>query len=102
MLKDGKYPGIHNDLYGGMTDVGAIIRDAWTIGVLPEPETCEGWSVEPIQNLYESVHKAWEPYQHRPFLLPPDIKQNYIRIQQAAVQPARELGWDPPTEAEDA
>lgn len=98
-LTNGRYPGIHNDLFGGMTDVGAIIRDAWALGVLEESETCEGWSMSQILNLNEAVHKAWEPYQHMTFLLPPEIKENYMRIQQAALQRARELGWAPPMEA---
>jgi hypothetical protein len=100
MLKDGKYPGINNDLFGGMTDVGAIIRDAWALDVLPETETCEGWGVGQIQILYEQVCKAWEPYQHMPFLLPPEIKEKYIRIQDAASRRARELGWEPPMESD--
>lgn len=99
MRKDEKYPGIHNDLFGGMTDVGKIIRDAWALGVLPETETCEGWNLGQIRDLNEKVYAAWEPYQHMTFLLPPELKQNYIRIQEAAAKRARELGWEPPMES---
>ena len=101
MSQGGRYPGIYNDLYGGMTDVGGIIRDAWALGVLPETETCEGWTVAQIQALNEKVYKAWEPYQHMPFLLPPEVKENYIRIQEAATRRAREQGWIPPMESDD-
>jgi hypothetical protein len=61
MHRDESHPGIHNDLYGGMTDVGGSIRDPGTLGVLPENETCEGWSVTQILTLFDRVYKAWEP-----------------------------------------
>ena len=53
-----KYPGIHNDQYGGMTPTGSIIKDAWLFGILPETETCEGWTASGIQDLYEKVYAS--------------------------------------------
>ena len=90
-----KYPGIHNDLYGGMTPTGSIIKDAWLFGILPETETCEGWTASGIQDLYEKVYEAWEPYGHMVGLLPDELKQRHREIHDAAVKKARELGWYP-------
>lgn len=89
------YPGIHNDTYGGMTPTGAIIKDAWLFGILPETETCEGWTAAGVQELYEKVYAAWEPYGHMVSLLPDDLKQRHSEIHDAAVQKAREMGWAP-------
>ena len=93
-----RYPGIQDDLYGGMTDIGAIVKDAWALGVLPEEEGCAGWSMAQIQALYDQVHEAWEPYQHVISLLPPEMKDRYLRIHGEATRKARELGWTPPME----
>lgn len=89
------YAGIDKDEYGGMTPVGTIIRDAWVFGILPEHETCEGWSVGQLQNLYEQVHEAWQPYGHLASQLPPELAERHRRIHDAALQRARELGWEP-------
>ena len=58
------YPGINKDDFGGMTDIGKIIRDAWVLGILPETETCEGWDLGRLEVLYDKVHQAWIPYGH--------------------------------------
>lgn len=89
------YPGIHKDLYGGMTPTGNIIRDAWVFGILPEQETCEGWLVGGIEDLYDKVSAAWEPYGHLASRLPPELRERHRRIYEAAVARARELGWEP-------
>ena len=69
-------------------------------GVLPEAESCQGWTPGQIQTLYDKVYQAWEPYQHMPSLLPADLKENYLRIQRKATREAREKGWQPPMEAD--
>lgn len=89
------YPGIHNDRFGGMTDIGRIIRDAWVFGLLPETETCEGWDYGRIESLYDRVHTAWAPYGHLASRLPPELRARHERIYAAALQRARELGWSP-------
>ncbi|MCI0504910.1 MAG: hypothetical protein L0Z73_02250 [Gammaproteobacteria bacterium] len=89
------YEGIHNDYYGGMTPTGSIIKDAWLFELLPEEETCEGWTAAQMQTLYERVYAAWEPYGHMVSLLPDELQQRHQRIHDAAVTRARELGWDP-------
>ncbi|MGD8569744.1 MAG: hypothetical protein PVJ39_16785 [Gammaproteobacteria bacterium] len=90
-----KYVGIHNDSYGGMTPTGSIIKDAWLFEILSESETCEGWSAGQLQELYEKVYAAWEPYGHMISLLPDDLKERHRKIHDAAVEKARQLGWDP-------
>ncbi len=93
-MKQG-YVGIENDMFGGMTDQGRIIRDAWVFGILPEDQGCAGWSAGQIQELYETVHAEWEKYGHIPSQLPPDICARYMRFYEQAVIRAREHGWNP-------
>lgn len=95
MSRNAPYVGIHNDRHGGMTSVGNIIRDAWMFGLLPEEEGCEGWSYDRVEQLYDRVSKAWEPYGHLVSRLPPDLRERHQRIYQQAVQTARAQGWDP-------
>ena len=92
--QDSQYVGINNDLYGGMTDTGKIIRDAWAFELIPETETCEGWLVTGIEDLWRQVNEEWEKYQFSVGALPDDIRQRYMRIQLAAVEHAKSLGWD--------
>jgi hypothetical protein len=95
---DRKYVGIHNDANGGMTDTGKIIRDAWVFGLIPEEETCEGWLVPGIEDLWQKVNAEWEKYGFLVGNLPDELKQKYLRIQQQAVQRARKVGWNPDNE----
>jgi len=89
------YQGIHNDSFGGMTPTGNIIRDAWVFGILPEEEGCEGWLVGGIEDLYDKVSAAWQPYGHLASRLPEELRERHQRIYAAAVARARELGWNP-------
>ena len=89
------YAGIDNDEQGGMTPIGAIIRDAWVFSLIPEHETCAGGSIDRLQKLYDQVHLAWEPYGHLASRLPPELAERHRRIHDAAVRRARELGWNP-------
>ncbi len=89
------YVGINNDLYGGMTPTGTIIKDAWLFDILPQTETCEGWSRGHLQDLYEKVFRAWEPYGHLVSLLPDELKRKHKAIHDEAVKLARDAGWDP-------
>jgi hypothetical protein len=89
------YPGIENDHWGGMTDIGKIIRDAWVFELLPEDQTCDGWDYSRIEMLYDQVHKAWEPYGHLVSQLPSELRERHERIHGEAIRRARELGWDP-------
>ena len=89
------YPGIDNDHFGGMTDAGRLIRDAWVFGILPESETCEGWDYGRLENLYQQVSEAWEPYGHLVSNLPDDLRERHERIHGEAIRLAREQGWPP-------
>lgn len=96
-----RYPGIDQDRYGGMTPTGGIIRDAWVFGILPETETCAGWTPQGIEGLYDKVFLAWEPYGHLVSRLPEALRARHERIYGAAVERARALGWVPPLDRDD-
>ena len=99
-MSDNTYAGVLNDINGGMTPTGTIIRDAWLFDLIPETETCEGWSIGQIQALYDKVSDAWEPYGHMVSLLPPELREKHQRIYDAAIEYARNNGWDPDKEME--
>jgi len=94
------YMGIHNDT-AGLSPTGNIIRDAWVFGILPENETCEGWTLDRIEVVYEKVCAAWEPYGSLASRLPPELRERHTRIYAAAIQRAREQGWNPELGDED-
>ncbi len=101
MGQERTYPGLHHDRFGGMTDIGRVIRDAWVLGILPEGETCEGWAQGRLQRLYEEVHEAWRPYGHLASRLPEDLRERHRRIYDEAVRRAKALGWQPPLESDE-
>jgi hypothetical protein len=94
-MKDKIYAGIDQDPTGAMNPTGNIIRDAWVFGIIPEDQTCAGWTTQGIISLYDKVIKAWEPYGHLVSRLPPELQEKHKRIYDAAIKRARELGWDP-------
>lgn len=87
------YVGLDADSFGGMTPTGTIIRDAQVFGLIPEHETCEGWSVSRIEALYDQVSAAWQPYGHMVSRLPDELRERHRRIYDAAIRRAREMGW---------
>ncbi|MDZ7813838.1 MAG: hypothetical protein U5L74_12350 [Ideonella sp.] len=88
------YAGIDHEEHNGMTMTGRIIRDAWVFGILTEGDGFAGKGVGDLQNLFEAVHKAWEPYGQLPSRLPPDVAQRHTRIHAQAVQRAKAMGWN--------
>lgn len=94
MSKHKLYAGIDNDVHAGMTDIGKIIRDAWMFGIIPESETCTGWDYGRLEQLYDQVHKAWQPFGHMVNRLPPDLRERHERIHSAAIERARKAGWN--------
>lgn len=94
-MRQKNYMGINKDPKGGMNPAGNIIRDSWLFGLIAETETCEGWSMQRIDALYDQVTKEWEKYGHLASNLPPDLREKHARIYSAAIERARELGWDP-------
>lgn len=95
------YVGIDKDAFGGMNPTGNIIRDAWVFGLLPETETCEGWLKSRIEELYNQVDAAWEPYGHMVSLLPPELAERHRRIYDEAIRIGRQKGWDPARDVAD-
>jgi hypothetical protein len=89
------YAGIHKEPNGAMSRTGNIIRDAWVFDLIPESQTCEGWSMGQIEALYDQVSKAWEPHGHMVSNLPDDLRQRHGRIYAEAINNARAQGWDP-------
>jgi hypothetical protein len=89
------YPGLDEDSYGGMTPTGQIVRDAQVFGLIAEDETCVGWSLASIQDLYDKVSDAWRPYGHMVSALPEDLRERHKRIYDAAVEAAKARGWGP-------
>ena len=102
MKQTRKYVGIWNDEQGAMNPTGNIIRDAWVFGIIPESETCEGWSLQGIQELYDKVTTAWEPFGHLVSRLPQELRERHQRIYDEAIRQAREKGWDPNADLENS
>lgn len=101
MDKSKRYPGIHQDPTGAMNPTGNIIRDAWLFGLIPESETCEGWTLQGIDSLYDKVSLEWDKYGHQVSALPPELQERHSRIYTSAMERARELGWNPDLDDED-
>ena len=93
MAKPDRYVGIHNDLFGGMTTIGKVIRDAWVFGVIPETETCEGWNMQGIDALYQKVNAEWDKYGCLVSNLPQELFERHQKIHGEAVEKAKAAGW---------
>ena len=89
------FPGTDKDLEDGISQTGNIVRDAWVFGILPESETCTGWSIQRIFELYDKVSEAWQPYGHLASQLPDELRQRHKRIYDEAIATARSHGWNP-------
>jgi hypothetical protein len=101
MSKPDKYVGINNDINGGMTTIGKIIRDAWVFGLLDESETCEGWNLAGIDSLLDKVTAEWDKYGCLVSQLPPELFERHQKIHGEAVAKARAAGWSGETETDD-
>jgi hypothetical protein len=89
------YAGLNNDVNGGMTMIGNIIRDAWVFGILPETETCEGWEISRIDVIHQQVNTEWDKYGCLVSGLPEDLRERHKRIYSEAITLAKKKGWDP-------
>jgi hypothetical protein len=89
------YEGINNDKYGGMTQLGQIIKDAWAFELLDESETCEGWQLHKIEQLWDQVHKVKHKAGPSVSFWPKEIQERHKRINEQAMKIAREKGWNP-------
>ena len=100
-LPEKKYVGIYNDMFGGMTDTGKIVRDGWIFGLIPETQTCEGWMVQGMQDLWEKVNVKWEEVGFQVSNLSPEVRARFDRIQAEAIDRAKAAGWNPEHDIED-
>lgn len=96
-----RYVGIDNEISGGMTTIGKIIRDAWVFDLIPETETCEGWNLAGIDALLQKVNTEWDKYGCLVSHLPPELAERHKRIHDAAIARAREAGWSGEQETDD-
>jgi hypothetical protein len=87
------YPGLSHEDNFGITLVGRLIRDAWVFDLAPEGSDFAGKSPGEMQNLFEKVHLAWEPYGQLPSRLPPELAQRHARIHGEAIAKAKADGW---------
>ena len=101
MNRPDKYVGINNEVNGGMTTIGKIIRDAWVFELLDESETCEGWNFAGIDALLDKVNKEWDKYGCLVSQLPPELFERHQRIHGEAMIKARAAGWSGETETAD-
>ncbi|MCG6975974.1 MAG: hypothetical protein LJE56_06115 [Acidiferrobacterales bacterium] len=101
MAKPDKYVGINNDVNGGMTTIGKIIRDAWVFNLLPETETCEGWNLGGIDALLQKVNAEWDKYGCLVSHLPDELRQRHEKIHGEAIARAKEAGWTGEVETDD-
>jgi hypothetical protein len=97
-MRQKTYAGIDQDPQGAMNPTGNIIRDAWVFGLIPESETCAGWTLQGIESLYDRVSAEWARHGHLVSRLPPELQERHKRIYDAAVARARQSGWNPELE----
>ena len=101
MARPETYVGIQNEIHGGMTTIGKIIRDAWVFELIPETETCEGWNLNRIDALLQKVNDEWDKYGLRVGHLPPELFERHQRIYTAAQIKAESSGWSGEDEVKD-
>jgi hypothetical protein len=88
-----KYVGIDNDINGGMTAIGKIIRDAWVFQLIEDSQTCEGWNLAGIDALLQKVNNEWDKYGCMVSNLPEALYLRHQIIHGEAVKRAKEVGW---------
>ena len=101
MAKPPTYIGIDQEIHGGMTAIGKLIRDAWVFGVIPETETCAGWNLSRVDELLHKVNAEWDKYGCLVSHLPAELRARHDRIHGEAIKLAREAGWSGEIETDD-
>jgi cytochrome c1 len=101
MKKSDKYVGINNDIQGGMTSIGKIIRDAWVFGLIPEDETCEGWDLGRFEALLQKVDAEWDKYSCMVSNLPAELRERHEKIHGEWIEKAKAAGWSGEAETDD-
>lgn len=100
MDKPKTYVGLENDINGGMTTIGKIIRDAWVFGIVDETETCKDWNLAGIDALLQKVNAEWDKYGCLVSHLPPDLLERHRRIHGEAMEKAKAAGWSGESETD--
>ncbi len=95
------YQGVHNDKYGGMTQLGQIVKDAWAFGLIEESESCEGWPLHKLEELWDKVNEAKRVAGPSVSFWPEDIREKHLRIHEDAMKAARKKGWNPDADLAD-
>lgn len=101
MNKSKSYVGIDNDINGGMTTIGKIIRDAWVFEIIPETETCAGWAIGAIDSMLQKVNTEWDKYGCMVSQLPDDLRQRHSKFHDRAIADAKAAGWSGEMETDD-
>ena len=101
MARPDTYVGLENEVNGGMTTIGKIIRDARVFGLIEETETCKGWNFAGIDALLDKVNKEWDKYGCLVSNLPAELFEKHQRIHSEAMKKARAAGWSGEIETED-
>ncbi|HFC05575.1 MAG TPA: hypothetical protein ENJ55_07700 [Rhizobiales bacterium] len=102
MSKRQGYVGLETDLEqgDGITPIAKIVLDARLFGLIPDSENCKNWPGGKIQELYDRVARAWEPYGNLPSRLPEELREKHARLYDPAITAARQGGWDPDRDLE--
>ncbi|MDH5516655.1 MAG: hypothetical protein OEY36_02390 [Gammaproteobacteria bacterium] len=101
MARPDKYVGLNNEVNGGMTTIGKIIRDARVFGLIGETETCEGWNFAGVDGLLDKVNKEWDKYGCLVSNLPPELFEKHQSIHGQAIEDAKAAGWCGEAETDD-
>ena len=101
MARPDKYVGINNEVSGGMTTIGKIIRDGWVFGLIEESETCEGWNFAGVDALLDKVNTEWDKYGCLVSNLPVELRERHQRIHDKAIADAKAAGWSGEVETDD-
>lgn len=101
MNKPNTYIGIDNEVDGGMTTIGKLIRDAKIFGLIEDSETCKGWNLAGIDSLLEKVNKQWDKYGCLASNLPKELALKHYKIHDEAIQKAKQSGWSGEQETDD-
>lgn len=101
MTRPDTYIGVDKDVFGGMTAIGKIIRDAWVFGLIDETETCQGWNGAGIDALLDKVNAEWDKYGCLVSHLPPELFERHQKIHNEAMEKARAAGWSGEFETDD-
>ena len=101
MAKPDTYVGLNNDVQGGMTTIGKLVRDAWVFGLIEETETCEGWNFAMVDGLLQKVNAEWDKYGCLVSHLPEELFKRHQTIHNKAMEDAKAAGWSGELETDD-